>query len=262
MTNLTTRAAVMSTFNDEILTTSYGHGELVTLPLHYYDDDRVSVFVERFEGGVRVSDRGMTAMRLHMAGLNVDSARVEDAWRRSLVAIRHQDIASEEGVISAFGDASDLGRIVLDVAEASLRIDQLRWSAAEPRRGRFSDRVVRRVTDLVGDRATVTPNAAFRLSSGRTRQITAAVGDAERSRLYLQAVSGSDRAAREKSVEHCHFLFSLGEAEHDRKLAVISGSDDLWDAAIMRELDTVGQVAFFSDEAKLRGLLAAALTGV
>ncbi|MGK3199609.1 DUF1828 domain-containing protein [Amycolatopsis sp. MEPSY49] len=250
----------MSVFNDEIATTPYGHGELVTLPLHYYDDDRVSVFVEEYESGIRVSDRGMTLMRLHMVGLNLEATKVEDAWNRSIATVRKRELVAEDGVISAFAQVSDLGAVILEVAEASLRADQLRWMAAEPRRGRFSDRVVRRVTDMVGDRATVTPNAAFQLTSGRTRQVTAAIGESSETRFYLQAVGGGDRASREKSIEHCHFLFSLGTVDHDRKLAVVADGGDEWDATVRRELGGVGQVAFYGDNAALNRLVSKALT--
>ncbi|OXM70722.1 MULTISPECIES: DUF1828 domain-containing protein [Amycolatopsis] len=262
MNSRATRSAIMSAFNDDILTTPYGHGELVTLPLHYYDDDRVSVFVEEYENGVRVSDRGMSLMRLHMAGLNLDASKVDEAWNRSVASVRKRELVGEDGVISAFAKPSDIGRAILDVAEASLRVDQLRWMASEPRRGRFSDQVVRRVTEIVGGRATVTPNAALRLTSGRTRQVTAAVGEAAESRFYLQAVGGSDRASREKSIEHCHFLFSLGAVERERKLAVVADGGREWDATVRQELGRVGQVAFYHDENALKEVVSKALAGV
>lgn len=259
MSSRATRSAILSAFNDDILTTPYGHGELVTLPLHYYDDDRVSVFVEEYENGLRISDRGMSLMRLHMAGLNLDATKVDEAWSRSIARVRKRDLVGEDGVISAFAEAGDVGRAILDVAEASLRVDQLRWMASEPRRGRFSDQVVRRVTDLVGGRATVTPNAAFQLTSGRTRQVTAAIGESVETRFYLQAVGGSDRASREKSIEHCHFLFSLGTVERERKLAVVADGGTGWDTTVRQELGRVGQVAFYRDEVALKEVVSKAL---
>lgn len=125
---------VVREMNDEITVMDYGHGLLMTLPLTYWDDDRVTLFVEPFESGYRVSDRGSTAVRLHMTGMNVETAKVAEAWRRSVASLNLVNPGDEELELAHFTDADQLGESILKVAEASLRIDQLRWlhSAQKP----------------------------------------------------------------------------------------------------------------------------------
>lgn len=246
-------SAVLSALNDQAATTPYGHGHLVALPLHYYDDDRVTLFVEPATDGYRVSDRGSTAMRLHMADVSLDAPRVADAWRQSVGSLAAFDMGTEEGVIAGWTTQDQLGEMILRVAEASLRVDQLRWMATEPRRMRFRDRVVRKLSDSFGE--AVTPNAPLLLRSQRTRQVTAAIGDDLEKRVYIQAVGGSDR---DKSVEHCYFLFSMSDIPMQRRIAVVDRGAS-WSAEMLREIDSVAELAFFDDDKQFRKVLRAGL---
>jgi len=103
------------------------HGYLVSLPLFFFDDDRVKLFVEPFERGVKVSDRGLTAMRLVMSDVKVDSDRIHKAIARSASSPRSQ-FEAHEGEIAAFGD-EDLADLIFGVGSAAIRVDQLRWMA-------------------------------------------------------------------------------------------------------------------------------------
>ncbi|WP_019807993.1 DUF1828 domain-containing protein [Saccharomonospora halophila] len=142
--------ALLSYVNDDIVVTPYGHGHLVTTPMRFYDGDRVTLFVESYEGGIHVTDQGATAMRLHMADVNIDSPSVSGAWRHSVAESGGDSLAAEEGVIGAWGNAQHLGRLVFAVAESVLRIDQLRWLASASKPVPFRDRVIGRLIDIAG----------------------------------------------------------------------------------------------------------------
>ena len=253
--------------NDSTSVKPYGHGWLITTPLRFYDDDRVTLFVEPFEQGFRVTDQGTTAMRLLMADVNVESVRVADAWRRSVASLNQFSMGSEEGVISACGAESDLGGLALRVAEAAMRVDQLRWLTQDRKLVRFTDRVVNHLKSVVSRPDAVTPRAALKLSSGRIRQVTAAIGDDEDNRLYVQAVSNGPKEARDRSVEHCAYLFNFApQITKERRVVVASGGRDQWPSDIVAELSQVSDVAFFDDVADMNKLIAeratAALSGI
>ena len=50
----------------------------------FFSTTRVKLFVEQLEGGVRVTDRGTTAMRLTMAEVNLTSKPAEDVLQQSV----------------------------------------------------------------------------------------------------------------------------------------------------------------------------------
>ena len=198
-------AAVLSQLNDGLVVTSYGHGYLVSVPLHYSDGDRVKLFVEPFQQGIRVTDRGATQMRLHMANLSQSTPRVREAWQRSLAGSDlHNPVSDDQ--IAAFGAEEEVGQLILKVAEATMRIDQLRWLATERRPAKFPERVVKRLVKAVGRAEEVLPQAPLPQRSGRTRRVTAAVGIEPEKIIYVQAVGGGSKEKQEKSVEHCFYL--------------------------------------------------------
>ena len=234
--------AVLSLMNDNMEVKEYGHGHLLTLPLAFYDNDLITLFVEPFEGGVRISDQGTTALRLHMADLDLDTPRVAHSWQRSVASLGSQAMAVDDGVIGAWGQVSDLGRLVLMVAEAALRVDQLRWLATDRRPPRFRDRVVSRIESIAKVAGQVTPNALLPQTSGRTRQVTAAVGPSVDNRIYVQAISASNR---DQSAEHCYYVFSNTDVPREKVLAVAAGKRDSWPDAVINELARVTDIAFF-----------------
>lgn len=250
---------LLSYVNDEVVVVPYGHGHLITTPLRFYDDDRVTLFVEAYEGGIRVSDQGTTAMRLHMADVNLEASRVADVWRRCTATLARHTLAGEDGILSAWGTEDELGRLLIAVAESALRVDQLRWLSTEHRPLMFRDRLVRRIIDVAGDPQQVTPRAPLRQTSGRTRQVTAAVGEDLESRVYVQAVSLSDQ---ERSVEHCFYVFNHADIPRQRVLAVAAGSQKNWSQELIAELETVTDVAFFDDARQVKKALTSRLAAL
>ncbi|NKQ59376.1 hypothetical protein HFP15_41735 [Amycolatopsis sp. K13G38] len=244
--------SVLSLVNDQLDVKPYGHGHLITLPLAFYDDDQITLFAEPFEGGVRVTDQGTTAMRLHMADVDLQNARVADSWNRSVAALGVKSLAAEEGIVGAWGTVDEIGRLVLMVAEAALRVDQLRWLATDRRPVQFRDRVVSQLNAIARANEQVTPNAPLPQTSGRTRQVTAAVGLDHERRVYVQAMGASNR---EQAAEHCYYVFSHTKVPRDRVLAVAAGTRDAWSSALLDELGQVTDVAFFDERDDLRSQL-------
>lgn len=250
------RSALLSRVNDAVSVSPYGHGFLVTLPQAFYDDDLVTVFIERYEGGIRVTDQGTTAMRLTMADVDLDNPRIAESWRRSIATLGTRSLAGEDAVVSAWGEEGELGDLLFTVADAVLRIDQLRWLASEARPMRFGERVVKRVKDLVGEARYVTPNARLLQTSGRARTVTAAVGADGDEPVYVQAVS---RKSPDTSLEHCYYIFAHAELPRERKLAVAAGTEDEWSSEQIGELGAITDVLFF-DAPNIRRDLVSRLT--
>lgn len=245
------RSALLSQLNDEISVIGYGHGQLVTLPFAYYDGDLVTVFVEPFEGGLRVTDQGATALRLQMADVDLGNAKVAEGWKRSVAGLGEKALAAEEAVVAAWGAQEQVGDLVQEVAQASLRIDQLRWLAHQTRPVRFRDQVVARLTSVAGTHDRVLPNALLRQQSGRQRSVTAVVERAQRS-VYVQALSGKDRDA---AAEHCFYIFSHAALAPGQRLAIAAGRRGDWSAELLDELSAVTDVAFFDQDDDVRAKL-------
>lgn len=235
------KSSVLSSVNDDIQITEYGHGHLVTMPVGFYDDDLVTLFVEPYERGVRVSDQGTTAMRLHMANVDLDSPKVAESWRRSVAALGNRSTATDDGVIAAWGSNDDVGGLLIAVAEAAIRADQLRWAVQERQPVRFKDKVVSRLSQIVGDKQVVTPNAPIHQKSGRTRRVTAAVGSDPVSAVYVQAISAN---SGDYGFEHCYYIFSHTDVVRERRLAVASGAM-AQRTQLIEELREVVDVALF-----------------
>src|SRR4051794_25057814 len=168
--------AILRAINDQTVVRPYGDGLLVDLPLTYGDGDAVRVLVEPMGSGYRVSDRAVAATAASMAGVNLELGRPAEAFAEAVRGASLNGINSAPGELATFGDSEDLGRLVLDVAQASMRVDQLRWLAVRQSYIRFTDRVTQRVQTWAGDRE-IRRNATVPLRSGRSRTVTLSVSN-------------------------------------------------------------------------------------
>src|SRR5262249_37335861 len=134
-----------------------------------------------------------------------------------------------------------------DVAQASMRVEQLRWLAVRHPPTKFPDRVVNRVRNWASEGRTLQREAPVRLRSGRQRSVTLKVSTEDQA-AYIQAVSSRDR---EQAAEHCYFIFGLSEVPKDHRIAALDGSKRDWPAEIVSELRSVGDVEFFDDPLSL-----------
>jgi hypothetical protein len=249
-------SAVMRYLNDEIAVREYGHGFLVALPLAYWDDDCVTLFVEPFEDGFKITDQGATAVRLHMTGMNPQAPKVAESWARSIASLNLYNPSEEDLELAHFTAHDDLGEAIVKVAEASLRVDQLRWLHSAQTPVRFPDRVIKRLSAAVGERGDVRPYASLRLRHGRERQVTAAVQARPDHEVFVQAVGGSTKDAKERAVEHCTFLFNqAADLPQGQRLAVASGHREDWDDYFINTLAEAGAVAFFDEPGDLDEIL-------
>jgi hypothetical protein len=242
-----TVGAILRTINDQTIVRPYGDGLLVDLPLTYGDGDAVRVLVEPMGSGFRVSDRAVAATQLSMAGVNVAAGRPAEAFAETVRNAGLSGLNTAPGELATFGTAQDLGRLVLDVAQASMRVEQLRWLAVRHSLTRFPDRVVDRVKSWAQDSRQVQREALVSLRSGRKRQVTLRVSSRSRS-AYIQAVSSRDR---DQAAEHCYYIFDLSEVPKENRIAALDGGREDWPSEIISELASVGDVEFFADPLSL-----------
>lgn len=239
--------AVLRAVNDNTVVHPYGDGLLVDLPLTYGDGDGVRVLVEPMGSGYRVTDRAAAASLLAMAGVNLFAGRAAEALRQIMAGGGLNGVNAAPGEITTFGTADDLGRLVLDVAQASLRTDQLRWLAPRQAGMRFVDRVADRVTVWAGRGRQLQRDAPIPLESGRNRSVTLRVANDSKA-AYVQAVSLRDP---DQAAEHCYHVFGLAKIARESRVAALDGSARDWPAAIVAELRTVSDVEFFDEPLSL-----------
>ncbi|WBB74192.1 hypothetical protein O7602_01100 [Micromonospora sp. WMMD1128] len=239
--------AVLRAVNDNTVIHPYGDGLLVDLPLTYGDGDGVRVLVEPMGSGYRVTDRATAASLLTMAGVNLLAGRAAAAFAEIMADGEINGVEAAPGEITAFGGADDLGKLVLDVAQASLRADQLRWLAPHPTGMRFVDRVTDRVTTWAGRTRELQRDAPIPLESGRSRSVTLRVTNDGKA-AYVQAVGLRDP---DQAAEHCYHVFGLSKIAREARVAALDGSARDWPAAIVAELRTVSDVEFFDDPLSL-----------
>jgi hypothetical protein len=122
--------------------------------------------------------------------------------------------------------------------------------------------VVDRIIEIVGGRKNlVTPNDTIKLRSGRTKHATASVHKGEGGLfdfehvVYVQALSGTNREAREVAVDRCYHMFHLAEVDKDKRVAIASGSESDWPTPLIAEMSEVSTVAFFDDRERLLKLI-------
>jgi hypothetical protein len=197
--------------------------------------------------GYRVTDRATAVTLLAMAGVNVMKGRPAEAFAEAIQKASLNSINAAEGELTTFGDAIDLGRIILDVAQASIRVDQLRWLAVRQPPTTFPERVTERIRNWVVGERQVQQKVSVPLRSGRSRPVTLRVSNSEKS-AYIQAVGSQNQ---EHAVEHCYYIFDLSEVPKDNRIAALDGHRKDWPDAIIKELMSVGNVTFFEDPLSL-----------
>lgn len=243
MNSRETIGAILSAINDHTTVQPYGDGLLVDLPVTYGDRDAVRILVEPMGSGYRVTDRGAASALLSIAGVNVVVGRPAEAFAAAMRANNLNGVNAVEGELATFGEAKDLGQLVLDVAQASMRVEQLRWLAVRQPLTRFPEKVAKRVRNWVEDSREVQREAPVPLRSGRSRPVTLRVSHADRA-AYIQAVSARDR---EQAAEHCYYIFDLSRVPKDNRIAALDGQREDWPKAIIEELASVSDVEFFGD---------------
>ena len=240
---------------DHTLVHDYGDGILVDLPITYSDGDAVRLLVEPINTGLRVTDRGYAIGELLANGVNPDIGRAARAIEAARMAADLNGVANpDKSELSTFGEEPNLGEMLLSVAGAALRVEQLRWLATDQPEIRFNERVLQR---LRPSKQWTTVSAELGLRDGRARRVTAAV-QGTRGKAFVQALSLS---RVDSAVEHCFFLFAQAEVESNRLVAALEGTREQWPGADARALAGVGRVAFFEEPGDLESQLQQVVAG-
>ncbi|MFD3897302.1 hypothetical protein ACFW5U_23435 [Streptomyces rochei] len=250
-------AALLRSINDRIVVHDYGDGLLVDLPLTYSDGDSVRLLVEPLGTGVRVSDQASAYERLLLADVNTDTGRAAEAIASTVRVAGLANVGGEEDEIATFGPLEDLGTMMLNVAQASIRVEQLRWLAVRRAPVRFADRVVERVQSVARRDWKVERNASLRLRSGRERSVTVAV-ETPTAAAYVQALSVKDK---DQAAEHCYYLFSWADVPAQSRVAALDGKRSDWPSEVLSELGSVADVEFFGDKDAVESAVQRALQG-
>ena len=242
MTNVSSH--LLRAVNDGTTITRYGEAWLCTTPFPYRDGDSVSVLVEELHDGYRVSDRAEALDRLVMWGVGPDSQKASAAIKDARTAAQLHPIGSHPSETATFGSQDDIGRMVIDVALAAVRIEQLRWLAQDRPALTFDERLAQRLQSLAAaHRWTWDRRPEIKLRSGRARRITASV-TGERGTAFIQAVSAADQ---DRAVEKCYYLFDRSSVERDHKMAALAGRRDDWPRDLAEDLAAVGVVTYFDE---------------
>jgi hypothetical protein len=248
-------ASLLRSINDRITVHEYGDGLLVDLPLTYGDGDSVRLLVEPMGAGVRVSDRAAAYERLLLADVNTDTGRVTEAITTTVRVAGLANVGGEEDELATFGPLDDLGAMILAVAQASIRVEQLRWLAVRRAPVRFADRVVERVQSAAGRDWKVERNAPLRLQSGRERAVTVAI-ETPTAAAYVQALSAKDK---DHAAEHCFYLFTWADVPAQSRVAALDGERSDWPSGLLGELGSVADVEFLDDEGAVESAVRRAL---
>jgi len=118
--------ALLGAIDGRVVVRPYADSLLVDLPLTYGDGDSVRLLVEPLGSGVRVSDRASAFGRLILADVNADGGRVAEAIAAAIRTAGLSNIGGEGDEIVTFGPMEDLGGMVVAVAQAALKVEQLR----------------------------------------------------------------------------------------------------------------------------------------
>jgi hypothetical protein len=193
---------------------------LVTTSHQYSDGDYVEVLVRRDDQSIEVSDGGEALARLDLASVSVESGRAREMWRRLLRA-HEVEFSHDQLVIQ--GSVDRAGWLVESMANAIANIDGIRLLAPPHRSPKFAERLV---TFFQAEFEHVEEGPQVHGRSGGAYRVTAAVGDPERP-TFVQAVAGTSKQARQRSIEHAFTMFSdvNGQLPVTRKLVVLSDTD-------------------------------------
>lgn len=254
------KGALLGYWNDHLEILPYGHGFMIYMPWTYSDEDATALFVEQHGFSYRITDHGATYARVASGGINMDTQRVREAWRQALGPLGTYAFNADEDEIAAITTEQDLPLRLTQVASACIRAEQVAMLGGAPKRVQFAEQVSRTAASVAStvNRAKVKAQAPVPLRSGRTRTITALVSSPDHADIWIQAVGGNNKQAREDQLERCYHVFGLGQSENASRIAAVHGSRELWGDAMAREIEGVStEVVYMSEdprilEAKLR----------
>jgi hypothetical protein len=193
---------------------------LVTTSYQYSDGDYVEVLVRSVDESIQITDGGEALARLDLAGVNIESGRAREMWRRLL---RAHELELNHGRLIAQVAVDAAGQTIDDMANAMANLDGIRILVPASRSPKFAERLV---IFFQGEFEHVEEGPQLRGKSGGLYKATAAVGGPEQP-IIVQAVAGTNTQMRQRSMEHAFTMFSdiNGSVPLRQKLVVLSADD-------------------------------------
>lgn len=217
---------------------SYGDGQLLTLPWSLHDGEAVAILVNEVAPGLfRLSDRGLAADSLALAGVDLSQKRFMPSWeavRRSL-GLRASIIPpASRFELSGDATADELGSALTELAETVLRGDALHVLATSARRRSFGDMLIRRAAD---QHIAVRPDAPMPTRFGATRKVTCGLEPPGKQEVFVQALAGANFS---DAYDHAKALFADSSLPRERRVAVIQAdAGQRWHRQSLTEVSIV-----------------------
>ena len=227
-----------ATVSDAASEVPYGDGSLLVLPWSLGDGESVSIYVKETGPGLfDLTDRGLVADALAIAGVDLGSGGAGSSWR----AVRHsleltplvsRPVSLYE--LTASTDRAGLGWALTELGEAMLRADGLRALGRAPSRARFTEAVIQRAS---GKHLKVIPRARLRTRFGSDRTVTCKVEG--RDWAFVQALSAGPNV--NEAYDHARSIFGDTDVGPSHLVAVVADGALLedWQRKSLAGLSTV-----------------------
>lgn len=223
----------------------------VFLPFPLTDSSPVTFYVTDEGDTARISDRGLVADSLLLAGVDITAQSVQPSVAAILRATGYHDsMAREDYELAVLVEKSEVVAALRQLTSAALRVDSLRPQKSRPKA--FRERVQAVFRDLS---LPIVPNADLDIGGGHTRRVTLAVESAVRGQqlVYVQALGSSDHAA---AYDRARSMFGDAPIDRTRKVAVLQGGISRWEDQPLENLEKVARVEGDDDLDKLALALA------
>lgn len=227
-----------ATVSDAASEVPYGDGSLLVLPWSLGDGESVSIFVKETGPDLfELTDRGLVADALSIAGVDLGSGGAGSSWRAVQHSLELAPLASRPVSpyeLTASADRTGLGWALTELGEAMLRADGLRALGRAPSRARFTDAVIQRASSK---HLTVIPRARRRTRIGSDRTVTCKVEG--RDWAFVQALSASPNV--NEAYDHARSIFGDTDVGPSHLVAVVADGALLedWQRKSLAGLSTV-----------------------
>lgn len=225
---------------------------LIDTPYLHADGDVIQVLLEPVVGGqIRFTDEGMTAARLEIHGVDIQS-RKASSEASSVVRAYNVDLAGD--TLQVQGQPANSSDMLIRLVGAMRGIDSLSSLKREAGAPRFDAQVITYLNSLF-EGVSERPQIAGR--TGHLYRLTAAVPRGD-SQVLVQAAAGSTADAQQRSLEHAlRVFFDIdGQMPRTNKLVVVSSIDERpWRSEDLQLLGEVAYVGSWSERERVTSFL-------
>lgn len=216
----------------------YGQGaELLSTPWDYPDGETVTLLVRQLgHDHFLVSDRGVAADRLSVAGVDLSTGSALRSW--SLIRSGLDVVLAEAGdfEIATTAARESLGVRLWDVASRALQADGLHVLGRARRTRVFPERIMRQAMDAG---LAVAPNALLRNRFGGERKVTFKAQGATKS-AYIMAL-GKGGGSFTEDHDRAKMAFADSTLPRWERVVAINPASSLapWHRPSLKEVATV-----------------------